>query len=211
MAPSPIPAQKPNVMSIWINKSIYIIALVGLTACQSLDLVPPQRSISVLDGTVTIAAHNGYCVDTNVSMTGADNAVVLMGRCSASSNFAPALLTASLGAKGSGAALSHGPVALVSFFKSPAGLTLLSAKSNAQDVQIKDSKVEGEMLFLRISDNEIGDYWRAISSITGRLLMLSASGASGLDLAPDDGRALLSKTLLVLQKANPMPPVPKAE
>ena len=211
MAPSPIPAQKPNVMSIWTNKSIAIIALVGLTACQSLDLIPSKHSISVLDGTVNIAAPNGYCVDTNVSMTGADNAVVLMGRCSAKSNHAPALLTASLGSKGSGDALSHGPVALVSFFNSPAGLTLLSAKSDAQDVQINDSQVQGETLFLLISDKAIGDYWRAISSVQGRLLMLSASGASGFDLAPDDGRALLSKTLLVLQKANPMPPVPKAE
>jgi hypothetical protein len=198
-------------MSIWINKSVAVIALAGLTACQDFDFAPQNKTLSVLGGSVNITAPNGYCVDTNVSTTAADTAVVLMGRCFATSNRAAALLTASLGAQGSDAALSPGPVALTRFFGSVDGRALLSSTGNADDVQIKSAQTQDETLFLLISDTETGDYWRAISGLQGRLLTLTAAGAGEVALESDDGRTLLAQALSALQKANAKPPAAKVE
>ncbi len=200
-------------MSIWINKSLVFIALAGLSACQSFDFGSQNRKIVVLDGAVTIAPPKGYCVDAKASRTGDDSAVILMGRCSAGSKLAAALVTASLGAAGSDAALSIGPVAMTSFFNSDAGLAMLSSTGKPEDVILKSSQIDDETLFLLIEDKATGTYWRAFSSLQGRLLTLTAAGvaAAGVDtLSPDDGRALLVQTLLTLNKANPKPRVPKA-
>jgi hypothetical protein len=197
-------------MSIWINKSALLITLVGLTACQSMDIAPQSRNISVLDGAVAIAPPKGYCVDPKASRTGDDNAVILMGRCSASSNRAAALVTTSLGVAGSDAALSIGPVALTGFFNSAEGLAMLSSSGKPEDVTLTKSQIEGEALFLLINDKTTGTYWRAFSSLQGRLLTLTAAGVDTLILNPDDGRELLSQTLIALNKANPKPPAPKA-
>lgn len=210
MVPSPILAQSQSAMFIWINKSIVLIALVGLTACQGMDFASPSRSISILDGAVTIVPPKGYCVDAKASRSGEDNAVILMGRCSASSDRAAALVTTSLGVAGSDAALSIGPVALTGFFNSADGLAMLSSSGKAEDVTLSKSQIEGEALFLLIDDKTTGTYWRAFSSLSGRLLTLTAAGVDTVILNPDDGRELLSQTLIALNKANPKPPAPKA-
>lgn len=210
MARSPIPVQSQNAMSIWINKSLVFLALAGLTACQSIDAAPQSRKIAVLDGAVTIAPPNGYCVDAKASRAGKDNAVVLMGRCSASSTLVAALVTASLGTAGSDAALSIGPVALTSFFNSNDGLAMLSSSGKPEDIALKSSQIEDETLFLLIEDKTSGTYWRAFSSLQGRLLTLTAAGVDTVILNPDDGRALLSQTLSSLDKANPKRRAPKA-
>lgn len=210
MVRSPILVQSQNVMSTWINKSFVFIALAGLAACQGFDIAPQTRKLAVLDGAVSIAPPKGYCVDPKASRTGDDNAVILMGRCSASSDLAAALVTASIGAAGSDAALSVGPIALTSFFNSEDGLTMLSSSGKPEDVAVTTSQIEGEALFLLIEDRASGTYWRAFSSLQGRLLTLTAAGVDTIILNPDDGRALLSQTLLSLDKANPKPRAPKA-
>lgn len=208
MARSPILVQSQSAMSTWINKSLAFIALVGLAACQGLDLAP--RTIAILGGSVTIAPPQGYCVDTKASRTGKDNAVILMGRCSASSSLSAALITASLGAAGSDAALSIGPVALTSFFNSDEGLAMLSSSGKPEDITLKTSQIDGETLFLLIEDKTTGTYWRAFSSLQGRLLTLTAAGVDTVILNPNDGRALLAQTLGALEKANLKPRAPKA-
>ncbi len=190
-------------MSIWINKSIAIIALAGLTSCQGFDIDAPNRSVAVLGGAVNITPPNGYCVDPKSSKGTGDSGVVVMGRCLASSAQAPALLTASIGAAGSDAALAQGHVALTSFFGSPAGLAMLASNGVATDAALTESQSDGDTLYLQISDKITGSYWRAISGVNGRLLMLTATGAEDLILSPDDGRKLLAKTLAALKKANP--------
>lgn len=202
MVPSHILAQSQSAMSIWINKSFLFIALAGLAACQGFDSTPQSRNISVLRGTVTIAPPKGYCVDVTASRAGNDSAVILMGRCSASSGLAAALVTASVGAAGSDAALSIGPVALTGFFNSEEGLAMLSSSGKPEDVTLKASQIDGEALFLQIEDKATGTYWRAFAGLQGRLLSLTAAGVDQVILNPDDGRALLAQTMLALAKAN---------
>lgn len=195
-------------MSIWISKPLCILALVGLTACQMVEIVPAARNVTVFDGSVLIMPPSGYCVDAKSSSQGDEAVVVLMGRCKASSGRVAALLTATLGAGGSADALSPGPVALTSFFNTDEGLAMMAASGDPKDVQIDESQIDGETLFLKITDVETGTYWRAITGLKGHLLTLTAAGTGRVALNPVDGRELLSKALLALQKANTKRRVP---
>ena len=189
-------------MSIWISKPLCILAMVGLTACQMVEIVPAARNVTVFDGTVVVMPPSGYCVDAKSSSEGDEAVVVLMGRCKASSGRVAALLTATLGAGGSADALAIGPVALTSFFNSDEGLTMLASSGDPKDVTVEESQIEGDILFLKITDVETGTYWRAITGLQGHLLSLTAAGTGRVALEPADGRELLSKALLALQKAN---------
>lgn len=87
---------------------------------------------------------------------------------------------------------------------------MLSSSGTAEDVTLKTSQIDGETLFLLIEDKTTGTYWRAFSSLQGRLLTLTAAGVDQIILNPDDGRTLLTQTLFALNKANVIPPAPKA-
>ncbi len=204
MALSPIPEQSTKPMSIWTNSAL-ILACAGLGACAGMDFASPNRGVSVLGGAVQVTPPAGYCANPKVSTAGADSAVVLMGRCNANASVVPALMTASIGAAGSGAALDAGPVALTSFFTSDQGRGMLASTGKASDAAVKGSQTEGNAVVLLIEDRQFGPYWRAILPLKGRLVMLSATGADNIALKPEDGRALISKAMASLARANPEP------
>lgn len=189
-------------MSIWTSNALAALACAGLTACAGLNIAPQNRSISVLGGAVTVAPPAGYCANPKVSTAGDDNAVVLIGRCTALSPVVPALLTASIGAAGSGTALDAGPVALTSFFTSDQGRAMLASSGNAKDAVVTASETEEGAVLLLIKDRSLGEYWRGILALRGRLVMVSATGVESSLLAPTDGRALLSQTMTSLRRAN---------
>ena len=203
MARLHIRVQKPKPMSTWINSAALALLLAG---CTGVDLTAPiggsNRGIVVLSGAVSVAPPAGYCADPNISTRGGDTAVVLMGRCNATSKALPALMTASIGAAGSGAALQAGPVALTSFFSSDQGRAMLASSGDAKDVRVATSQIEGDALLLQLDDAALGPYWRAILALRGRLVMLSATSVQSVPLAPQDGLALVSKTIASLRKAN---------
>jgi hypothetical protein len=189
-------------MSIWTNSAL-ALACAGLTACAGMDIGTQPRSVVVQGGDIKVAAPAGYCANPQASTDGAGSAVVLIGRCSATSSATPALITASVGATGSGAALDAGPVALTRFFTSDQGRGMLASTGNASDAVVTTSETEDAAVLLRIKDANIGEYWRAILSLKGRLVMLSATGAESVLLPPEQGRALLSKSMVALRSANP--------
>lgn len=189
-------------MSIWTNSAKATLCM-GLMGCAGMDLGGSSRSVSVQGGDIRVAAPAGYCPNPQASTDGAGSAVVLMGRCSAASSATPALITASVGAAGTGAALDAGPVALTRFFTSDAGRGMLASTGKAADAAVAASQTEEDALVLRVTDTNLGDYWRAILALRGRLVMLSATGAESVPLPPEEGRALLSKAMASMRKANP--------
>lgn len=193
-------------MSIWTNSALAALACAGLSACAGLDLVSPARSIVVLGGAVNVTPPAGYCAKPNVSKDGGDSAVVLIGRCAATSKAVPALMTASIGAAGSGTALDAGPVALTSFFTSDQGRAMLASTGKARDAIVTASEYEAGSVLLLVKDSTLGQYWRGILAVKGRLVMLSATGGDSESLPPAEGRALLSNTILSLRKANEAQP-----
>lgn len=189
-------------MSTWISKAFAACVLVGLAACQ--DIVPnapTPRAFSVLAGDVTIAPPAGYCPNPKLGAgAGPDTAVVLMGRCTANSSAPAALITASIGAGGSGAALNAGPVALTSFFTSAQGRAMLASTGKAGDLRVIATETQGDDLLLQVQDARLGVYWRGVFALRGRLVMLSVTNAQ--NLTPPQSRALVLKTITSLRKAN---------
>lgn len=193
-------------MFTWINKPLAALALLSLSACAGMDFAGPSRAVLVQGGSFSVTPPAGYCADTKTMNNGRGSAVVLMGRCSAASDAYPAVITASIGADGSGSALDAGPAALTRFFSSEAGRAILASNGKAGDAVVQAAEVQEGAIVLRIKDANLGEYWRAVLAVNGRLVMLSATGASQTPLPKDKGRALISAAMTSLIRANPSSP-----
>jgi hypothetical protein len=160
------------------------------------------RSVALLDGAVVAAAPAGYCIAPGAGQRGEDSAVVLMGRCSAGSEADPAVLTLSVGAAGSAGAMAAGGEALVAFFQSDEGRAMLSREGRADDVQVREAVGVGDAFLMHVADRAVGDYWRALAGVRGRLVTISASGPEGQALPAGKGRALVEAAVAALRRAN---------
>lgn len=161
------------------------------------------RSVALLDGAVTAAAPAGYCIAPGAGRRGTDSAVVLMGRCSARSEADPAVLTLSVGEAGSAGAMSAGGEALAAYFASAEGRAALSRDGRAADVRLLEAVMVDGAFLLHVTDAAVGDYWRAITGLRGRLVTVSAAGPDGQALPDAKGRALVEAAVAALKRANP--------
>lgn len=161
------------------------------------------RSVALLDGAVVAAAPAGYCVAPGAGRRGEDSAVVLMGRCSDRSEADPAVVTLSVGAAGSAGAMTAGGAALADFFRSDEGRAMLSREGRAADVRVLEAVGRTDAFFLHVEDRSVGDYWRALTGVRGRLVTVSVAGPEGQALPPAKGRALVESAVTALRKANP--------
>lgn len=199
-------------MFTWISKAAISgaasLALIGLlAACQvtpgALTLSGQTRSLSVLSGAMQVAAPAGYCVDKQSARQQADGAVVLIGRCSGASQQPPALISVTIGAAGSAGVLAGGDAALAAFFRSPNGRAALSRTGSAETVQILATANFDGAFALHIAETGLGDYWRAVLGVSGRLVTLSVQGPNGSAIDPAVGRGLLGGTIAAMRRANP--------
>ena len=60
----------------------------------------------------------------------------------------------------------------------------------------------GDALLLRLKDRQVGEYWRAVVGIKGRLVTISATGTDQVPLAPQDGRDVVDSVLNALRSSN---------
>lgn len=148
---------------------------------------PAPVQVSVTAGSVVVVGPDGYCVDPTATHEQGDTAFVLLGNCAAISNSrtagqpqTPAVLTAAISAPSDGGSLADSVTELDGFFRSEAGLALLSRSGEAGTVTILDTAVEGELFFLHaqdISENAIEgvqpEYWRAYLDVGNRIATLS--------------------------------------
>lgn len=162
----------------------------------------PVRTAPILDGAVHLALPQGYCIDQASSRQGKDQAVVLMGRCSSASAPDAALITVAVGMAGSASVLRGGGEGLAELFKSDRGRALLARSGRARDVQILSASQQGDLFLLRLKDRRLGDYWRAVTGVRGRLVTVSATGAPGEALPPEAGRALVVSLAEKIRRIN---------
>ena len=80
---------------------------------------------------------------------------------------------------------------------------MLSRNGRAQDVQVRQAVGRPDAFLMRLTDRAVGDYWRAVTGIGGRLVTISATGAEGTPLSPEEGRKLVDAAVLALRTANP--------
>jgi hypothetical protein len=161
------------------------------------------RKAQVLGGSMQVGLAAGYCIDDSSSREGADSVVLLMGRCNTDVAESPALLTLSVGPAGSGSGIGLDNAALAAFFTSDAGRQMLSREGRAKDVEIVQAFDQNGIFTMQVRDSAVGDYWRAVAAIRGRLVTLSVAGTEGAPLDTAAGQQLLAKAMAELIKANP--------
>jgi hypothetical protein len=189
-------------MSTWISKAASLTALVALTGCQFEPGTGMARSASVLNGAIEIGVPAGYCIDGEASRAATDGVVILMGRCNDAARAIPALLSVSIGQGGSAGVMTAGGPALAAFFGSEQGRATLSRDGRASDIHVLEALGGEDAFLLRLQDRNIGDYWRAVIAVKGRLVTVSATGTPDLPLKPADGRKVLDAALDAMRRAN---------
>ena len=194
-------------MSIWTSKARGAVLIWMLAGCQ-MELggfaAPGQtKAISVLGGAMTVTAPSGYCVDKRSARSQVDGAVVLMGRCNGGSNHPAAVISVTIGEAGSAGIVADGGTALAAFFQTSGGRAALSRMGSADSVKIVQAANSDGAYTLRIVEAGVGDYWRAIMGLSGRLITLSVQGPTGSTLDPATGRSLLGESVAAMRNANP--------
>ena len=177
-------------------------ALLALAACDLASFGGTTR-VALFEGAMTLAAPPGYCIDPAAVQKSGDTVVAVLGRCASTSTVTPGLLTISVGQPGSAGVMAAGGPALAAFFTSTEGRRVLSRSGRAQDVQVRQAVGRPDAFLMRLTDRAVGDYWRAVTGIGGRLVTISATGAEGTPLAPEAGRKLVDAAVLALRMANP--------
>lgn len=176
-----------------------------LAACVGGTGFTSSRSAPVLGGAMQVGVPPGYCIDGKASRETRNGAVILMGRCTDAMKAKPALISVSVGQAGSGGVMTAGGPALAAFFTSAQGRATLSRDGRAKDIKVLEALGSGDAFLLHLQDRTVGEYWRAVISIKGRLVTVSTTGTAEVPLPPKDGRALLETTLKALRSANAGP------
>ena len=201
-------------MFTWISKALCLTVLVALSGCQLEPGFGGARTAPVLGGALQIGIPAGYCIDGGASRETRDGAVILMGRCTNEVKAIPALVSVSIGQGGSAGVMTAGGPALAAFFASKQGSATLSRDGRASDIRIIEALGAGDAFLLHLQDRSMGEYWRAVIGLKGRLVTISATGTPDLPLAAKDGRKVLDATLDAMRRANggtsPAKTVPKA-
>lgn len=182
-----------------------LIASISLSACDEASLAAAGGGLTetrVLGGSLVIPAPPGYCIDPKTSVARGQGVVALIGRCRADGALAPAVVTLTVGGPGSAAVLVAGPEALARYFASPAGRRVLARDGVASHVAVLQTRVDHGALLMQVKDRMAGDYWRAITAVRGRLVTISASGATGAPLTPAQGLKLVRDEAALLVRRN---------
>ncbi|WP_430465875.1 cation transport ATPase [Tabrizicola sp.] len=185
-------------------RSLSVLAWAGfvLTAC--VEAVPTARTstVSVLQGSFTVAAASGYCIDTQAGRERNDSGAYLIGRCVQQSQVAPALITLSVGQPGSAGVMNAGGAELAAFFTSEEGRATLSSNGRASALRVLDARSAGDVFVMRLQDRNAPSYWRAVFALRGRLVSVSVKGGGDAALPEIEGRSVLDSAVAALQRAN---------
>ena len=176
-----------------------------------------SRALLVSEGTVMVIGPAGYCVDKEASKDGPAGAFVLLGTCAAMApstgvnpTVAPAILTASVipGAPDENPLSASFP-ATARFFRSEPGRMALSRSGRPQDVKVAEVVSKGEVMFIRLTDVSASagqsvepEYWRAVLSLRGRIVTLSALALRDRPLTASVKRKVLEAFVAKMQASN---------
>ncbi|SNX68916.1 hypothetical protein SAMN05878503_102356 [Cereibacter ovatus] len=159
---------------------------------------------AVLAEGVRVAPPSGYCIDKEAS---ARTGLVLIGRCEGVTDRPPAILTAVVGAPGSGMDLDGRGQELAAFFASDAGRAALSRSGDPRRVEMLEAWGVDDAFLLRLRDTSRGHHgqtesWRAVVSLKGRLVTLTATGTAAAPLARENGKRLIGAFVTAMKAAN---------
>lgn len=160
-----------------------LLMLAGCFETEALSRIGPRAAgsgpgaIAVLDGAVTVAGPDGFCVDESATREAGQNAFVLLRRCRGSRG--PVLSVTVTDQRVPEGDRSTQLDALAGFLATDAGRGQLGRRGRAGDVAIDQISLRDGALWLYLTD--IGNpegfeagYWRAVLPVAGRLVTLSS-------------------------------------
>lgn len=204
-------------MSTWISRLFGPVLLAVLSACSGLNEAAVTR-IPVLNGSVTLAAPRGYCIDPTALRESPRGAFVLFGSCAALAPgpFAPAptplaVLSAAVSVPRGETVPSLAGAAdrLAGYVTSPAGRRALSRGGNADSVQVLRSGFDDGVFYIRLRDDSTiagprvaPEYWRAIFDINQRMITLSVLALDGAPIDEATGETVIRSFAARVRAAN---------
>lgn len=159
-------------------------------------------AMSFIGGEIRIEPPAGYCIHPGASSDSSDGAVVLIGECAAKGAVVPAVISVTIGGEGSAEILQSGAKALSDYFMSRPGRAALARDGNPASVVVRQTALSGGALVMRMFDRQVGEYWRAVLGLRGRLVSVSVMAPETSSLSPDQSRALLEKSITSIRAAN---------
>jgi len=207
-------------MSTWTNRvgrgAALAAALALLAGCfenAALDRAAMQASgpatqdsVGVLDGSITIAGPEGYCVDPQATRETDQQAFVLLVRC-AGPQVQPVLSVTVTDLR----VPPGDPVLqleqLVAFVLSEAGRGQLSRRGRSSDVVVSAHRIDDGALWLDLTDAGNPEpfearYWRVVMPLAGRLVTLSALSLTAAPSEAGVGEAAIGALIGVLRRRN---------
>ena len=204
-------------MSIWISRAALPALALAIAGCGA--GIPVTRNapeaMLVADRSVVVAGPPGYCIDRSVTEDGANGAFVLLGSCASIAGDAalphperPGVLTVTVSEIAVAGGGAPGPADLAAYFRTAAGRAALSRDGHPDSVEIVETRVDGDALYLHARDpggrgqGMADDYWRALLSVNDRLVILSVNSFSARPLPAREGRRTLDAFAARIRSAN---------
>lgn len=193
-----------------------LAALILLAGCEAGVENRGIRTLSVLDGAVSVRGPEGYCVDQQSSRAGSGFAVLAGCAVVSDATMMPTvegLITVQIGAASSASVTGAEPE-MAALLRTTLGAQLLSAASNPASVQVARVDRADGVVVVRFSDATPAatpglepSEWRAFLDIRGRLTTISLRGFVRAPIPSEQGLRLLSQAIGALRAANaPVPP-----
>ncbi len=193
-----------------------LAALILLAGCEAVVENRGIRTLSVLDGAVSVRGPEGYCVDQQSSRAGSGFAVLAGCAVVSDATMMPTvegLITVQIGAASSASVTGAEPE-MAALLRTTLGAQLLSAASNPASVQVARVDRADGVVVVRFSDATPAatpglepSEWRAFLDIKGRLTTISLRGFVRAPIPSEQGLRLLSQAIGALRAANaPVPP-----
>lgn len=208
------------------GQAALVVACLALSGCsgdwfQGLGLggAKAPTEVSVTTDRIVVTGPEGFCVDPTATRDADDTGFVMLGNCAAIANSqraaqpaTPAILTATISEPSEGGRLADSLPELDGFFRSDAGLALLSRSGDASSVTILDTAIAGDVFLLHATDRSAGtiagvqaDYWRAYLDVGSRIATLSVLALEDRGLSREESLSTLQGFVEAVQVANAIP------
>lgn len=192
-------------MSTWTSKAALTASALALAACVAGGGAGTVRFGTPEAPGFAVAAPAGFCTARDsLSRLGASDFVAFT-RCAGPGP----VLTATVGAPGSGAGLDLSGAEMAAYFLSDEGRAALARSGRAEAVTVHEVLEADGAVLVRLTDrsrrpSEIGEgeSWRAVLAVTDRLVTLAAAPGRQAGLTRDDGRALIARYVAATRAAN---------
>lgn len=173
-------------------------------------------ALRVSDREVVIQGPPGYCIDRRTTQDKPSGSFVMLGNCAVlreqgRTPEVPGVLTALVSPRAN-IPLKPTPSQLLTFFRSARGHAALSFDDTPSSVTILASRIDGDVLYLRVRDESAGRpaglsdlSWRAIFPLADRIVSLSSTAHLDRPISDEAARDLLHRFVETMKKANPDP------